>query len=347
MISCIGHNILSPLANGSEANYRAVMAGETALRLYTDRFASIEPCYASLFADPQSFVDLCIRSAEEAIRQANIAADDRRVIFILSTTKGDNLDLLTPAQTIVRHFGNPNAPIVVSNACTSGVCAQLTAMRLLNAGLFDTAIVIGCDLQTPFIISGFQSFKALSQEACRPFDAERQGLNLGEAAATIIWSTRHAGRWHLLAGSNHNDANHISGPSRTGEGLYRCINDLISASAQGANAIAMLSVHGTATNYNDEMESIAIHRAGLDATPICALKGYYGHTMGAAGVVETIISLLCLEHQQMPAAKGFEKRGTSYALNISNEPRAIHGQRLIKMLSGFGGTNAAILLECE
>ena len=264
---------------------------------------------------PQAFVPLCIHSAKQAIENAQIDPASKEVVFILSTTKGDNLDLITPAQKIAAHFGNPNAPIVVSNACTSGVCAQITAKRLLEAGLYKHAVVIGCDIQTQFIVSGFQAFKALSDEPCLPFSENRKGLNLGEAAATIIWSSEKHEGWQLVAGSIHNDANHISAPSRTGEGAYRCLQDVL----QGVQPeeIDLLGVHGTATPYNDAMEQVAIERAGLQAVPISALKPHFGHTMGTAGVLETIICMLTAKKQ------------------------------FIKMLSGFGGINAAIRLQCE
>lgn len=345
MISCIGHSIVSPLACGSQANMEAVLAGRSAARLYIDHFESVEPFYASLFEQSQSFVPLCIQSAEQALEQAQIDPFDPSVVFIISTTKGDNLDLLTPSQSIARHFGNPNEPIVVSNACTSGVCAQITAMRLLEAQLYKTAIVIGCDIQSRFIVSGFQAFKALSPEACRPFDAERKGLNLGEAASTIIWTTQRTSRWHLSAGSIHNDANHLSAPSRTGEGAYQCLMDVLSTTDR--KQLAFIGVHGTATLYNDEMESIALRRAGLDELPICALKGYYGHTMGAAGIVETILGMLCVEQHILPSVKGYATCGTSVPLCLPTHNQHIQGNQFVKMLSGFGGTNAAILLTCE
>lgn len=320
MVYCIGHNIISPLGEGSQANVQAVRAGRSGLKLHTDRFADVEPFCASLFDTPQEFVPLCIRCVEDALNDAKIAAD-ASTIFILSTTKGDNLDLLTPAQTIARHFGNPNPPIVVSNACTSGVCAQITAKRLLDAGLYQHAIVIGCDIQTRFIVSGFQSFKALSPEPCLPFSPERKGLNLGEAAATIIYSQEPRAEsqephWVLEAGSIHNDANHLSAPSRTGEGAYRCLIDVLEGVTPAD--IDLLGVHGTATLYNDDMETIAIERAGLQDVEKSILKPFFGHTMGAAGIVETIIGIEMLG------------KGT-----------------FIKMLSGFGGVNAAIRLTCK
>ena len=330
MVYCIGHSILSPLGIGSQANYDAVQAGRSGLKIYSDRFADVEPFCASLFDTPQEFVPLCIRSVEEAVsRQLSaFSLQDKETVFVLSTTKGDHLELLRPAQAIAAHFGNPNPPIVVSNACTSGVCAQITAMRLLEAGLYKHAVVVGCDLQTRFIVSGFQSFKALSPEPCTPFQPDRKGLNLGEAAATIIYSSQPSAvsgqpYWTLEAGSIHNDANHISAPSRTGEGAYRCLMDVLEGCKP--EQIRLIGVHGTATQYNDAMEQVAIERAGLQDVPKSMLKPYFGHTMGAAGVLETI---LCAMQMKESGVKSQESR-------------------LIKMLSGFGGVNAAIRLKTE
>lgn len=323
MIYCIGHTIISPLGEDSQANVEAVKAGRSGLRIYTDRFADVEPFCASLFDTPQEFVPLCIRSIEGALDSCrsvmNSRLSDSETILILSTTKGDNLDLLTPAKAIAAHFGNTNPPVVVSNACTSGVCAQITAKRLLEAGLYKYAVVVGCDIQTRFIVSGFQSFKALSPEPCLPFSPDRKGLNLGEAAATIIYSSESPADgsrplWRLHAGSIHNDANHLSAPSRTGEGAYRCLQDVLAGIHP--QDVSLLGVHGTATPYNDAMEQIAMERAGLQNAPLSVLKPFFGHTMGAAGVVETIIGASMLE------------RGI-----------------FVKMLSGFGGVNAAIRIE--
>lgn len=314
MVYCVGHSIISPLGEGSQANAEAVQAERSGLRMHTHRFADVEPFCASLFDTPQSFVPLCIRSIEMARTHIDLASPD--TVFILSTTKGDNLNLLSPAQAIAQHFGNPNPPIVVSNACTSGVCAQITAMRLLETGLYKKAVVVGCDIQTKFIVSGFQAFKALSPEPCLPFSPDRKGLNLGEAAATIIYSSEPHEGWCLEAGSIHNDATHISAPSRTGEGAYRCLMDVLEGVQ--TSDIDLLGVHGTATLYNDEMERTAIQRAGLENVPLSSLKPFFGHTMGAAGILETIIGMLTLQ------------RGM-----------------FIKMISGFGGTNAAIRLSCR
>ena len=321
MVYCAGHSIISPLGEGSQTNLEAVRAGRSGLKQYTDRFPSVEPFCASLFDTPQSFVPLCIKSVELAVTNVDLASS--QTVFVLSTTKGDNLDLWTPAQTIARHFGNPNRPIVVSNACTSGVCAQITAKRLLDAGLYRHAVVVGCDIQSQFIVSGFQAFKALSPEPCLPFSPDRKGLNLGEAAATMVLTTEPRDGWCLETGSIHNDANHISAPSRTGEGAFQCLQDVLEGVS--VSEIALLGVHGTATLYNDDMEKIAIQRAGLENVPVSALKPVFGHTMGAAGVLETIIC----------------------ALQVQNRQSSIVQSSFIKMLSGFGGVNAAVRWRCE
>lgn len=370
MIYSLADNITSPLGNTSEENLQAVLQGKSALKVHTNLFPSVDPFCASLFPERIDFVTLCLRSARAAVSQAGIDAASARVVFVVSTTKGDNLDLVTPARRIANAFNNPNEPIVVSNACVSGVCAQIVAARLLESGNYDTAVVIGCDVQSQFIVSGFQSFKALSPEPCRPFDAQRIGLNLGEAAATMVLTTKWDGKtaWTLASGAIRNDANHISGPSRTGEGSFRCLNhvmnsrsfvtdvtnvtdvtdtvgDMQHTEALTPDDITCVSVHGTATAYNDEMESIALSRAGLSQTPVSALKGYFGHTMGAAGVLETILTLHALEQGVVLPSRGFETQGTTYSVNLSSETRTLSDVKqpqFIKLLSGFGGCNAAV-----
>lgn len=225
----------------------------------------------------------------------------------------------------------------------SGVCAQIAAVRELLSGRYRYAIVIGCDVLSKFIVSGFQSFKALSGEKCKPYDKNRSGLNLGEAAGTIILQSTEntiSESWQYVGSSIHNDANHISGPSRTGEGSYRVLTDILKSIDK--SSLAFVNAHGTATAYNDEMESIAIHRAGLDDVPINGLKGVYGHTLGAAGIIETILSMKAIDNSVVMPTRGYEVQGTSYALNISNQKKETEKKAFIKILSGFGGSNAGV-----
>ena len=384
MIVKLADNIISPLGVGTQANYRAVKAGLSALKAYPATGLLPEGYFASLFDDKASFEDRCIACAEPAIKEAGIDPASDRVLFIISTTKA-NIELLDGASAgsatviagcdrqspaaaalqVSRWFGNPNTPVVVSNACISGLAAQIEALRAIESGRCDYAVVIGADVVGRFVISGFQSLKALSPEQCRPFDADRCGLNLGEAAACIIYGAevpsspsapqddrKEASQddrvWCAVSGAICNDANHISGPSRTGEGSYRALMAALGIPDQvGNDDIAFINVHGTSTLYNDEMESIAIDRAGLADVPVNTLKGYFGHTLGAAGVLETILSMAAVEDGTVLGTRGFEKLGVSRPLRLSSQNSPIEGgkQSFVKLLSGFGGVNAAMLFS--
>ena len=281
------------------------------------------------------------------------------------------------AHLISDFFGNPNTPIVVSNACISGAAAQIVAMRALKMGNYDYAVVVGVDFLSKFIISGFQSFKALSPELCRPFDKERCGLNLGEAAATMIFGTSENRKSEnrkseigkseisLLCGAIRNDANHISAPSRTGEGSFRALKSILqnipNPTSQTSNPeshysllttqISFINAHGTSTPYNDAAEVNAIVRAELEHVPVNSLKAFFGHTLGAAGVVETIISMQALSEGIILPTLNFAENeqitinDKPYSVNIVKEIQKTDKRYFIKMLSGFGGCNAALLYK--
>ena len=374
MIVSLAHNILSPLGMTTAENYAAVKAGRSMLKRYEGLWDLPEPFVASLMDRDkveQDFVEIAdnkkytffekmiILSATKALKQTDIDPKSNKVLFVLSTTKG-NVFLLDKRETgfpqervllgvaarqMTDFFHNPNTPLVVSNACISGVCAQIEAMHNLESGAFDYVVVVGCDVQSAFIVSGFQSFKALSVEPCKPFDANRTGLNLGDAAATIIYTRKDQvdeNEWVACRGAIRNDANHISGPSRTGEGSYRALK--VALGNVNSEQLAFINTHGTATLYNDEMESVAIERAGLAQVPVNGLKGYYGHTMGAAGILETILSMQAIDDHNILATRGYETIGVTHPLVLSNQNQPTDKRMFIKLLSGFGGCNAALLM---
>lgn len=374
MIVKVSDNIISPLGFSTAENYAAMKAGRSELKRHDGLWQLPEPFTASLMDrealndivaqqqidDRYTFFEkMIILSASKALEQTDINPASDRVLFVLSTTKG-NVFLLDKRETgfpqervllgvaarqMTEYFHNPNTPLVVSNACISGVCAQIQAMRELEGGHFDYVVTVGADVQSAFIVSGFQSFKALSVDPCKPFDAHRTGLNLGDAAATIIYTKKDILKendWVACRGAIRNDANHISGPSRTGEGSYRALRAVLGD--MNPEKLAFINTHGTATMYNDEMESFAIERAGLAQVPVNGLKGYYGHTMGAAGILETILSMQAIDDNNILATKGFETMGVTHPLVLSNENKPTHKRAFIKLLSGFGGCNAALLM---
>ena len=363
---------------GSVENFNAIFMGQSRLQSYPNHWGIPEAFFASLFDENATclhrrtcpgqalsrFESIAVTAAEQAIHEAGIDPASPKVLFIVSTTKG-NVELLEDeqeqgsetatylwhsAQQIARHFGNPNTPIVVSNACISGCAAQLTAFNMLQySDKYEFVVVIGAEVLSKFIISGFQSFKALSPERCKPFDANRCGLNLGEAAAAIVYARTDkpeelaAGTVIMEAGAVSNDANHISGPSRTGEGLLRAIRKV--TKNFDTNRIAFINAHGTATLYNDDMESVAINRAGLQDCPVNSLKGYYGHTLGAAGVMEVILSSIALQKHRILRSMGSETPGTASPLNVCLQNSNTDGDAFMKLISGFGGSNAALLFS--
>ena len=146
----------------------------------------------------------------------------------------------------------------------------------------------------------------------------------------------------MQSGAVRNDAFHISSPSKNGEGARLTI-DAITGEGD-IQKLAFVNAHGTATLFNDQMESIAIERAGLAGVPVNSLKGYYGHTMGAAGVLETIISMQALNDGLVLGTKGFEHLGVSKHINVSAENKHTTKHAFVKMMSGFGGCNAAIVM---
>lgn len=356
MAYIIADNIISPLGETSEENYLSVKSGRSGIRAYEPGTCNIpEGFYASLLFE--DFETLALKSAQKAIGNAQLELKGKRTAFILSSTKGnieENISLADSAQRIASQLGIDTKPIVVCNACISGLSALILGNRLIDSGLYDAAIVCGCDTPRQFILSGFQSLKALSPEPCRPFDMERMGLNLGEAAATLILSKNpiQGNSWRLGDGFIRNDAFHISTPSKTADGLYLSLQRTLESFTKEISStckqidlkehLAFINAHGTATLFNDQMESVAIGRAGLSDQPANAYKSFWGHTMGAAGILETIISMKAIDDDTILGTRGFSELGVSGEMNICAENRPTDKKGFIKMLSGFGGCNATI-----
>lgn len=339
--------------------------GNSGLRQIEDEYLFPRPITASAIREEQwaaieegqdkqlsPFEQLCVFSIREAMNHCE-GLDVERCGFILSSTKGniewldavpdERLRLSTSATQIARACGLPPACAIISQACISGVAAMNYALRCLQSGRFDTAIVCGADRLTPFVLAGFASFQALASGPCKPFDAARSGINLGEAAATIILSRTAGSRplARMTGGATSNDANHISGPSRSGEELAFAIQKALDESGIQAAQIDAISAHGTATLYNDEMESKAFAHAGLLHAPLHSIKGYLGHTLGAAGMVESALLIESLRRNITIASAGFEHLGVSQPVLVSVQSAKKEIHFALKTASGFGGCNAA------
>lgn len=367
------HNVISPLGFTTKENYSAILKNKLGVKPH--HLGKLNELFCLSVINEQALNSvsekiknsrlftklekLSILSIEDVLDQSGVSLSDPKTLLVYSTTKG-NIDLLDSsvkhsfpaertylsvmANKIGKYFNAINKPLVLSNACISGLLAIITAQRLIKAGQYENVIVCGGDLVTEFTTSGFKSFNALSQDPCKPFDAKRTGINLGEAVSTILITKNKTGlsasSMKIVNGASANDANHISGPSRTGDGLFKAVSQTL----KGNNfKVDTISAHGTATPYNDEMESIAFERAGLTNVPVNSLKGYYGHTLGAAGVLETVITLEATSQNQLIQSAGFSEKGVSGNIEIIRNSETRNIETFLKTASGFGGCNAAAL----
>jgi 3-oxoacyl-[acyl-carrier-protein] synthase I len=374
----IADNIISSLGISTAENMAAINLGQSGISMHGNEYRIPEPFQASVvnferldsvfrtFASESRytrFERMLLSSIREASGRTNVDLASTDTLFVISTTKG-NVSLLEPenenrfnpgranlwasADEIVSFFRNPNNPVIVSQACISGVSALLVAKMYLESGKFKHAVVSGGDVLSKFIISGFQSFKALSTARCKPFDSSRDGLSLGEGAATIILgmdeeSDLPENSIIVNAGATSNDANHISGPSRTGEGLFRAI--IRTLDGIDTSNLAFINAHGTATPFNDEMEAVALSRANLEHIPVNSFKGYIGHTLGAAGLIETVVCSHSLVDTKFVKCLGFNNLGVTKDIRVISEAMAFTGTECLKMASGFGGCNAVVHLK--
>ncbi|MCV2485700.1 beta-ketoacyl synthase [Flavobacterium sp. SH_e] len=366
-------NCITPLGFDVESNVEAILRGDSGIQLHNDVSLMPNPFYASIISDEKinsafakistetkysRLEKMMILALEPIIKNSGVALNSKTA-FILSTTKGNvtalandseesfnnaHLDVL--AKNVADFFKFQTQPIVVSNACVSGILAVSVAKRMIQSELYDNIFVVAGDEVSEFVLSGFNAFQAMSELPCKPYSKNRTGVSLGEATAAVLVSAEAKNaKIKVIGDSSINDANHISGPSRTGEGLFRSIQNALKEAQIEARKLDYISAHGTATPYNDEMEAIALTRLDLQNVPVNSLKGFYGHTLGASGLLETVIAIESANQNKLLESKGFDEIGVSEPINIieKNEEKKI--EYFLKTASGFGGCNTAVIFE--
>ncbi|MBZ4035850.1 beta-ketoacyl synthase [Flavobacterium sp. 17A] len=366
-------NCITPLGFDVESNVEAILRGDSGIQLHSDISLMPNSFYASIISDEKinsAFAEISaetkysrlekmmILALEPIIKNSKIELNSKTA-FILSTTKGNvtalqnnseesfnnaHLDVL--AKNVADFFGFQTQPIVVSNACVSGILAVSVAKRMIQSELYDNIFVVAGDEVSEFVLSGFNAFQAMSELPCKPYSKNRTGVSLGEATAAVLVSANPAtAKIKVIGDSSINDANHISGPSRTGEGLFRSIQNALKEAQIEANQLDYISAHGTATPYNDEMEAIALNRLDLQKVPINSLKGFYGHTLGASGLLETVIAIASANQNRLFESKGFDEIGVSELINVIEKNEEKNIKYFLKTASGFGGCNTAVVFE--
>jgi 3-oxoacyl-[acyl-carrier-protein] synthase II len=323
---------------------------------------------------------LALAAADEALRDADLLPYDPktplRIGVIVGTTVGsmfNNLDFYeafvnrrlpeitpvlrflsnNPAAVIAGHYGFSGPCQTIGNACASGTDAIGIGASWIKSGLCDMVIAGGADELSRVTYNGFASLMVADDQPCRPFDKERKGLNLGEGAAILILESdrlkkRHANRikGYITGYGAACDAYHLTAPSPEGDGLRRAIKEAIQMSGNKIDDIAFVNAHGTGTQDNDKAEGRALHDL-LPGVPFLSTKGFTGHTLGAAGAIEAVLTLISSEKRRIPASPGFSLSDPDLPATPVHEAQGITGTVALSESLAFGGHNSVIVLEAR
>jgi 3-oxoacyl-[acyl-carrier-protein] synthase-1 len=307
--------------------------------------------------------DNCPRHPKEIVK--NYADFDYcnspETLFIYSVAKGDinkiidsGYDGYSPllneqAKQVAIDLGLDKCAVcVVSNACASGAAAIDTARLHLQNETYNKAVIFGFEQINEFVIRGFYSLSALSSTGARPFDRSRNGMSLGEGSGICVlkYAQSQPQDVCVLASGASNDANHRTGPSRTGDGLALAIERALKSAGLSHKDISAIKCHATATPYNDAMEAKALKLIfGEERPPMVSLKAAIGHLSGAGSLIETMIGAQFLQFGKIAPTLNFEKFEGEEKITISDVCQTINGNKILCLSAGFGGLNTAVILK--
>ena len=369
-ISITDANIITSYGLGIDLTWNGLLAGKTAIDK-NSRFAT-----QNLLSDYAALVpDLTVTSEKTLIMQMlEKLVENRKVsltedaYLILATTTGE-IDLLEKA-VLDKHCSNINQSdvgqllkkvnnlfhvdtgMLMSAACASSTAAVAHAANLIKEGKKECVVVVGCDCVSEFVASGFSSLQATGVEPARPFDRNRDGLTVGEAAGYIVLMNEARAMnmklpcYGYIAGwGMSNDANHMTGPSRDGAGLAISIKKAIMSAGLSSKEIGSICAHGTGTVYNDSMEMKAFKSTFSKPVPTYSIKGGIGHTMGAAGIIEIITAGKSLREQTVPPTVGLIEPDEEAEGWVYKKPEDSNSEYCLSVNAGFGGINTAVIIK--
>jgi 3-oxoacyl-[acyl-carrier-protein] synthase-1 len=251
------------------------------------------------------------------------------------------------ADFVMTALGLCGPALVVSSACASTTKVFATAARMIEAGLCDAAIVGGADSLCLTTLYGFNSLQLLAEGPCRPFDAERSGLSIGEAAAFVLLerpAIANAGALKVLGVGESSDAHHMSTPQPEGLGAALSMARAVESAGLRPEQIDYINLHGTATRIGDAAEDKAVISLFGDMTPCSSTKGHTGHTLGASGIVEAMIAALAITEGFLPGSPNTQARDPALRCNYVTAARPARIRYALSNSFGFGGSNASLIL---
>ena len=333
----------SGLANGSRSDHLAVWAARQA---YDDAGLAAAACAPERGAVVLGALTGGMMFTEEFLTALHRGqpTDSRHL---------DDRACCNSADRVAERFGLSGFRTTISNACASGGAALGLGCDLIEAGEADVVLAGGVDSLNRVVLNGFNSLMLVSPEGCRPFDAERKGMSVGEGAGVLVLeSEAHARargarvRAWLAGRGNTCDAHHVSAPQPEGRGLCEAMRLALADAALPPSAVDYINAHGTGTADNDPVEARAICTLFGDSPPaVSSTKRFFGHTLAAAGAIEAIVSVLALEHQAIPPNLGLRTVDPKVALTPVAEYRAAELDVVMSTSLGFGGNNSVVLFR--
>ncbi len=355
-----------------ESLYTGLMDQKSGITNIT-RFNNNDRCHTSPFAgmiaglDYTKKLSLIFQLSDMLIEQLGtiekdtflISASTKAGIDILGKNNADSdilsKDLLLSSLTeyIALKLRLKNKGININSACASSTIAVAKAASLIQMGVVDSVLICCMDIVSEFVFSGFSAIGAMSDEPARPFDKNRKGLTLGEGAAAILLVNQGKAKarcnsplCRITGWGIANDAAHLTAPDKNGYGLKQAIQKACKKAKVSVDDIHAVNTHGTGTKYNDSME-INVIQSMFNPNQVIAnsIKGAIGHTLGAAGGIEIALCVKMLQEEMMPGTIGFLDPEKGSQKIISPDPRPLKGDLILTTNSGFGGSNAAVILK--
>ena len=320
------------------------------LALHTDGFAAQVALARNRYgADRIAVVVGTSTSGILSTEQAFSARDPATGALPTSFDYAGTHDLYSLARHVRDALGLRGPALTVSIACASSARSFLDAAHLMECGLCDAAIVGGADSLCRMTLAGFAALELISPEPCRPCDAARAGISIGEAAGFALvertGETRQRGGvgLALLGAGASSDSYHMSSPDPTGAGAVCAMVEALETANLDPDAIDYINLHGTGTRANDAMEDVAVAKLFGRTTPCSSTKGFTGHTLGASGILEALIASLCIEHGFLPGCLGVGELDPTFSARVLTDNAAAPVRHVVSNAFGFGGVNCSLL----